>query len=159
MKRLIQKSVKPPAEVRLLAVSKNSRPLAGAAWLKTPICLERYDYVEEEYIVGGDACVYGWPEREEAPVVLREDGAYRTRILVRKPRDPARFSGTVALESFNGSFQIDHQSGGWGLNHERILAAGDAWVGYTKDANCIDSLLRFDRVRYEGVGFPNPKPE
>jgi len=159
MHPLSGKAVPLPTEIRLLAVTRDSRPLAGAAWLKTPLCLEDYGYVEEEYIVGGSACVYAWPESAPAPVVLREDGAYRTRILVRKPRDPARFSGTVALESFNGSFQIDHQSGGWGLNHDCILAAGDVWVGYTKDANCIHSLLRFDKARYEGVGFPNPKPE
>lgn len=158
MKRLQRKTVNPPEEVRFLEETPDSRPLAGAAWLQTPIRLSDYDYIEEEYIVGSGACVYSWPKGEETPVVLREDGRYRTRILVRKPRDPAKFSGTVAIESFNGSFTIDHQSSGWGLNHEPILAAGDAWVGYTKDYNCLISLLRFDPVRYAGVGFPNPKP-
>lgn len=159
MNELTHKSVEPPKEVKKLPVTPDSRPLAGAAWLASPLDLDNFGYVEEEYIVGGDACVYAWPDPTKPPVVVREDGKYRTRILVRKPKDPSDFSGVVAVESFNGSFVIDHQSAGWGLTHEHLLASGDAWVGYTKDYNCMVALERFDPERYSNLGYPNPKPE
>ncbi len=159
MKELTLKSVFPPKEVTMLENTPDSRPLAGAAWLATPINLENYGYIEEEYIIGGDACVYSWPDPSKAPIVVREDGKYRTRILIRKPKDPSKFSGFVAMESFNGSFVIDHQSAGWGLTHEHLLDSGDAWVGYTKDYHCLSILEQYDPGRYSGLGFPNPKPE
>ena len=43
---------------------------------------EEFDYVEEEWFVGGE----------------QNYGAYATVVLVRRPRDPARFSGTILVE-------------------------------------------------------------
>ncbi len=159
MKELTKRSVFPPKEVVKLENTTFSRPLAGAAWLASPIDLDEYGYVEEEYIIGGDACIYSWPDSSRAPIIVREDGKYRTRILVRKPKDPTKFSGFVAIESFNGSYVIDHQSAGWGLTHEYLLDSGDAWVGYTKDFHCLSILEQFDPERYVNLGFPNPRPE
>jgi len=159
MKELTIKPVLPPNEVIKLEVTPDSRPLAGAAWLATPINLEEFGYVEEEYIIGGDACVYSWPDSSKAPIIVREDGKYRTRMLVRKPKDPSKFSGFVAMESLNGSFVIEHQSAGWGLTQEQLLESGDAWVGYSKDFQCLKILEKFDPIRYSGLSFPNPKPE
>jgi hypothetical protein len=158
MKELTIKPVLPPNEVIKLEVTPDSRPLAGAAWLATPTNLEDFGYVEEEYIIGGDACVYSWPDSSKAPIIVREDGKYRTRILVRKPKDPSKFSGFVAMECFNGSNMIDHQSAGWGLTQEYLLDSGDAWVGFTKDFHCFSVLEQFDPKRYANLGFPNPKP-
>jgi hypothetical protein len=60
---------------------------------------ERYRYVEEEYVLEGEATAYR-PVGE-----LGEDGRwavtqagtapYRSRILVRRPADPDAFDGTV----------------------------------------------------------------
>src|SRR5262249_23696246 len=36
-----------------------------------------------------------------------ETASYETRILVRRPADPARFNGTVVVEGLNLSFNID----------------------------------------------------
>ena len=154
----IQKCVIPyPNEVRRLPITETDFPIGAAKRLATPMDLSEYGYVEEEYIVGGNANVYSWPKTEERPVITGE-GPYRTRILVRKPADPGRFSGVVAIESFNGSYKVDHANAGWGLNHEYLIASGDAWIGYTKDGNCVESLLTINPERYAGLGYPNPKP-
>mgnify|MGYP004559453241 CR=1 FL=1 len=158
MKAIEVKNISIPEYVKQLPVTNDSRPLAGAAWLETPVNLDALGYKEEEYIIKGKANIYSWPCDEEKPVVLRDDGEYCTRFLIRMPKDPEKFSGFVAVESFNGSFEIDHCSGGWGLNHEQIVKSGDAWVGYTKDYICVQSLLKFDPERYEEVGYPNPRP-
>jgi Alpha/beta hydrolase domain len=89
-------------------------------------------YVEHEYVASGTATSY------RATTSLSTDGAwtfepgatapYRTRVLVRRPADPAKFSGSVFVEWLN-------VSGGADANPEYVSAAeelvrqGHAWVG------------------------------
>jgi hypothetical protein len=60
-------------------------------------------YVEEEYFIEGDAVQYALaPGGEYAhdgrwDVVEREPSRFRTRFIVRRPVDPARFGGTVVV--------------------------------------------------------------
>lgn len=157
MKPIEKKTIFPPETVRRLPITREDFPVGAASRLLSPMDLSRYGYVEEEYIVSGRALVYTWPKEEERPLALAE-GPYCTRILVRKPKDPKRFSGTVAMESFNGSFTIDHANGGWGLTWEHLVASGDGWVGYTKDGNCVEALKAINPQRYAGLGYPNPRP-
>ncbi len=160
MSRKLSKTiVHPPREVRKFDLAKEGHTVGGAAYLETPIDLGAFDYVEEEYLIKGDARVYSWPDANDVPIIVNENGHYCTRIIVRKPSDPQRFSGVVCFESFNGSFTIDHSNAGWGLCCEEILASGDAWVGYTKDGNCLESLRKINPAKYGEVQFPNPLPE
>jgi hypothetical protein len=72
-----------------------------------------FGYVEEEFFLSGDATTYG----PAAGTALAEDGhwsveetgvvPYRTRILVRRPTDPARFNGTVIVFWMNTSAGFD----------------------------------------------------
>jgi len=72
-----------------------------------------YGYVEEEYFLSGEATTY----EPAAGATLGEDGhwsvvrtgtePYRTRILVRRPTDPARFNGTVIVFWMNTSAGFD----------------------------------------------------
>ena len=89
-------------------------------------------YVEHEYVGSGTARSY------KADGALAGDGrwafrpddqaAYRTRVLVRRPADPKRFSGTVVVEWLNvsGGADVDPM---WASTHEEILRSGDTWVG------------------------------
>ncbi len=68
-------------------------------------------YVEQEFVAAGTAAAY------TAEGELTADGAwtlapsseaeYRTRVLVRRPEDPADFSGTVLVEWLNVSGGVD----------------------------------------------------
>jgi hypothetical protein len=60
------------------------------------IPLTSYDYVEEEYFVRGTAAAY--THSPSGPNVLRAKFPYTTRIIVRRPVDPKRFSGVVHFE-------------------------------------------------------------
>ena len=89
-----------------------SYPFGAADHQQVPQDLHKIGYVEEEYLASGKANVYSWPA--PGPAVVRTPGApYTTRVLVRRPANPARFSGTVIVEILNPSNAFDLNIG-WG---------------------------------------------
>jgi hypothetical protein len=98
-------------------------------------------YRATEYTVEGTATSYGlvgdrgadgrW---EAAP---GPEAPFTTRMLVRRPVDPARFSGTVVVEWNNVSGGID-ASPDWGFLHRHLAARGHAWVGVSAQKAGID---------------------
>ena len=86
----------------------------------------------KEYVVSGTAAAY----RPTGP--LTPDGRwpfeadstaeYRTRILVRRPSEPATASGTVVLEWLNVSGGADSNPE-WHSVMEEIIRRGHVWVG------------------------------
>jgi len=161
MKQFAKRVVSPPDSIEKLEITDESYPQGSAANLEYPIDLGSYGYVEEEYVIRGRADLFAWLRPDEPPYIRVEDAPYATRILVRKPKDPARFSGCVMIESFNTATGLDHASTGWGFCCNNIMASGDAWIGYTfgREGIGFDALVRFDPSRYDiGLGYPNPIP-
>lgn len=69
--------------------------------------VENFGYIEEEYFIDGEATSYR-PVGELGPdgrwkLEAAGKGPYKTRILVRRPADPAKFNGTVIVEWLNVS--------------------------------------------------------
>jgi hypothetical protein len=97
-----------------------------------PSIAERYDYVEEEFFLDGEATAYQ-PEGE-----LAEDGRwtvtaagtapYRTRVIVRRPAEAEHFDGTVFVEWLNVTAGVDGDPD-FGLAHAELLRHGSAYVG------------------------------
>src|SRR5207244_12291693 len=79
-----------------------------------------------------------------------------TRIRVRRPKDAARFSGSVMVELLFPARRFDW-SMMWGLSHDYLLEHGDAWVGISLPA-VADGLKKFNPTRYAAVSFANPTP-
>jgi hypothetical protein len=98
-------------------------------------------YEETEYRVEGTACSYELVgERGADGRWATEPGAlapFRTRIVVRRPVDPARFSGTAVVEWHNVSGGID-AAPDWGFFHRHLAAQGHAWVGVSAQKVGID---------------------
>jgi hypothetical protein len=98
----------------------------------TSINLTPLGYVQEEFFLAGTASAY----TSAAP--LESDGrwtatpgnsaAYETRILVRRPVDPARFNGTVVVEWLNVSGGLD-AAPDWIFAHTLLMREGYVWVG------------------------------
>ena len=72
-----------------------------------------FGYVEEEFFLSGTATTYAAAPGEtltddgQWTVVASGSETYRTRILVRRPVDPARFNGTVIVFWMNTSAGFD----------------------------------------------------
>jgi hypothetical protein len=111
----------------------NAQPVAGPG-LPPPI-LQPHDFVEQEYFISG--AVDGRP--------------YKTAMLVRKPRDPANFSGLVAVETVHLAGAIPF----WGS--ARIWLEGNhGWVGVASQKGALDGhLKRTNSSRYASLDIPD----
>jgi hypothetical protein len=138
-----------------IAVTAHSRPWAQASAAVEPIDLPKRGYVEQEYFIKGTARTLAWPAAGQLDEIAR--GPYVTRILIRRPVDPRKFSGTVVVEPLNPSIRYDLPLV-WGSSHEHFLRHGDVWVGVTVKPVAIAALKEFDATRYATLGFPNPLP-
>ena len=142
-----------PDTVQALVVTADSHPFSAADHQQQPLALENFGYVEEEFLVSGNARVFDWPS-DSGPNILAR-GPYTTRILVRRPRQDNDFSGTALVEPFNPSSPVDLPVM-WAESHLQFMADGHAWVGITIKPNTIKSLKRFDPQRYAALTMPHP---
>ena len=117
--------------------------------------LDAHGYVEQEFFVEGTARAY------EPAGQLGEDGhwavqtttsaPYRTRVLVRRPKDPKKFNGVVEMEWLNVSGGLD-AAPDWGLGNAELLRGGFAWVGVSAQAVGVNRLK--DDPRYAPLDHP-----
>lgn len=120
-----------------VAVPSVSGPVTGGRYgvpanPVPPAELDRYGYREEEYFLSGTARSY------VAPGPLSGDGRwtvaagpttpYVTRIIVRRPVDAQRFSGTVVVEWMNVTAGRDSDPE-FGYLLPALMREGDAYVG------------------------------
>ena len=122
-------------------------------------------YEEAEYLVSGTAVRYDLEgERGEDgrwSVTTGAEATFRTRIIVRKPSDPNRFSGVVIVEWHNVSAGID-AAPDWGFFHRAATEAGHAFVGVSAQKAGIDGggiaegihLKVLDPDRYAELDHP-----
>lgn len=138
-------------EVTPVPVTAQSRPFLAAA-----ADLEAVGYVEEEFFLTGQANVYEWVGADGAVKVVAGPSRYTNRILIRRPKDPARFSGNVEVNLLNATRLVD-----WGgpLDFERMVKDGDIWVGITTKSLTATTLKKFDPQRYAPLDWSNPAPE
>ena len=139
-----------------IAVTADSYPSMAAATLQDPIDLRARGYVEEEFFVSGAANVYDWA-LDNSLTVKTPNAPYTTRILVRRPADPARFSGNVIVEMGNNARRYDWAFT-WSLSYDHFIDRGDAWVLLTYVPAAVDSLKQFNAARYAPLSFANPTP-
>jgi hypothetical protein len=98
----------------------------------TDVDLAAAGYEQHEYFATGNASSY-MPKGELTPdglwsFVPAGSADYKTRVLVRRPTDPKRFSGTVVVEWLNVSGGVDTDAE-FVSTREELLRSGDVWVG------------------------------
>ena len=97
-----------------------------------PVNLQQHGYVQHEYLAAGTAASYQatTPLSQDGRWSFAPDGSapYRTRIVVREPSDPSKFSGTVVVEWLNVSGGVDADAE-WASLYQQIMRQGDVWVG------------------------------
>jgi hypothetical protein len=104
------------------------------------------DYEEVEYLLAGSARTYSGPATGPASASGRPRH-YATRILVRHPQRPNRFSGRVVIEPFNTSAGQDRDIL-WAHVAPLLQEQGDAWIGVSTRASTMGLLQEFDAARY-----------
>lgn len=138
-----------------IPVSRTSWPFAATDHSVTKRDLSKEGYVEEEYFISGMAKVYEWPALGR--LMSFAQGPYTTRILVRRPKEASRFSGTVIVEPLNPSLRYDAAIM-WIESQDYFIRHGDAYVGVTVKPVAVESLKLFDPQRYAALSFKNPLP-
>lgn len=127
----------------------------------TTVDLSAYGYTEQEFFISGTARSFvaqgtlGTDGRWNASATGAQS-PYTTRLLVRRPTDPARFNGTVVVEWLNVSAGAD---GGpdWSLGHQELLRAGYAWVGVSAQlvgAEFLEGWETGPNARYARIFHP-----
>ena len=113
-------------------------------------------YEESEYFVSGRAKLYEYGATGVRVVASCPASAgrlgcrhipYTTRMLVKRPIDPRRFSGTVVVEPFNPSSGYDIANV-WDRSWPYFVEHGDVFVGWTSRYESIRALKRFEPQRY-----------
>lgn len=122
-------------------------PQIGTAMSATPISLQESGYVEQEYFLNGKANRYRIADPMRDAQLIDSGHPYVTRVLVRRPTDPARFNGTVVVEWLNVSLDQDIDFV-FGATRELLLREGYAWVGVSAQRNGVEALKKWNPSRY-----------
>lgn len=163
----------PPGAARQAPVPTISGPIASDGYdsptnfytfFATDIALASHGYVEEEYFLSGTASIYDAPGTTPAAPpdqlarVVREDVPYRTRMIVRRPIDPARFNGTVLFEWLNTSDGFDGEYF-WVQTHKHVVRDGYVYVGLSAQDQSMShpqfGLKVFSPLRYGNLDVTN----
>lgn len=122
-------------------------------FLASDLDLASRGYVEREYELSGGAVRYATPTgtATSAPVA---DGPgaggtypYKTRMVVRRPQDPAKFNGTTIVEWQNVTAGFDIEWN-WFNDPDYLMSQGYAWVGVSAQPAGINFLKAWNSGRY-----------
>ncbi|ROS41985.1 alpha/beta hydrolase domain-containing protein [Amycolatopsis thermoflava] len=136
----------------------------GFPFLAAAEDLGSFGYTESEFFISGTATAYAksglWTSSGRWDVRPTTQAEYRTRLLVRRPSDPARFNGTVVVEWLNVSAQLELSPDYWFMRDE-LLRQGYAWVGVSAQSvgvngglGDIAGLRGWDPTRYGSLVHP-----
>jgi hypothetical protein len=134
-----------------IPVTASSYPQLAADRSDPVTDLSKLGYVEEERFLSGTANIYEH-DADGNVVVKTPNAPYTGRILLRRPKDPARSSGTVVVEILNWAFP--DSSPLWNYSHGYFLAHGDVWIGVTARPSNADQLKKFNPKRYATLSWP-----
>ena len=139
-----------------IASTATSRPFRSAHVRESILYvdLDQLGYTEEEFLLRGTA-----DARDPDGNVIAAGEPYVTRVLVRRPADAGRFSGTVHLEPFH---VLNEDTPAWSNSYRYFTGEGDAWIGVTVVSGSdgparfsmsggLSKLKEFDPDRYAGL--------
>jgi hypothetical protein len=96
-------------------------------------------YVEQEYFASGTAMAFkadSMPSDGKWTITPTTTASYKTRILVRRPSNPAHFNGTVIVEWMNVS--AGESAPDWDFLNPMLMRDGYAYVGVSAQALAVD---------------------
>jgi Alpha/beta hydrolase domain len=142
--------IQPPTVQGPIALTTALRhPDHGYPYNATPVDLAKAGYVEEEFFLSGLANRYNTPAGQRGSV-LESAHPYTTRIVVRRPKQAARFNGTAIVEWYNVSQGHDGEFE-WFQSYEHVLRSGYAWVGASAQTVGVNALKEWSPARYASL--------
>ena len=96
-------------------------------------------YEEQEFFASGTAHAFAAtssPSDGRWSIAPTTSAAYKTRIIVRRPSDPARFNGTVVVEWLNVS--AGESAPDWDYLNPELVQDGYAYVGVSAQALAVN---------------------
>jgi len=147
----------PVPNAQILPTSAGTGPTdRDVPFLATYKDLSVNGYVEQEVLFSGTANVYtyadaGGADVSPVPAATGSTGSYVTRMLVRRPQNPANFSGVVYMDIMNATANYDG-SPMWDLTHLQTMDEGAVYVGVTYS----DTTAKFMRDIWGTTAFPAP---
>lgn len=104
-----------------------------------PLDLGPNGYEEQEYFASGTANAFvatSSPSNGRWSITPRSSAPYRTRILVRRPTEPAHFNGTVVIEWMNVS--AGESAPDWDYLNPLLMRGGYAYVAVSAQALAVN---------------------
>lgn len=139
-------------------------PITGGThhrpFTSSPLPMGPAGYTQQEFFLRGTATGYlpatKWHSDGRWAAKPAETAPYETRILVRRPANPAHFNGTVVVEWLNVSFAVDVDPD-FLYESQQLLRAGYAWVGVSAQQLGVEGpvgLVNWDPARYSALHHP-----
>ncbi len=104
-----------------------------------PLDLAKSGFVEQEFFAAGTATAFtaaSFPSSGNWSIKPTTSASYETRILVRRPANPARFNGTVVVEWMNVT--AGESAPDWQYLNPLLERAGYAYVGVSAQSLAVD---------------------
>lgn len=128
-------------------------PITGGGGAILPANLNGFNlaqvgYEQSEFFLQGTATAYspaaplttdGQWSINPGTVPASDPAPYKTRVVVYRPVDPAKFNGTVIVEWLNVSGLVDANPD-WTQTHNELIRDGFAWVGVSAQAVGLNQL-------------------
>lgn len=119
-------------------------------FLSTVLFPDNSGYIEHEFFMEGTANTYTTPALATGSI-LTTGHPYKTRLVVRRPTDPAKFNGKVIVEWENvtNNWPLDVQ---WYRGYDYYISKGYAYVGVNAQRAGVhgtpNGLKAWNPVRY-----------
>jgi hypothetical protein len=147
-------TVMPPSVTGPIPSTSTNYPFIADGFGTEPLVPAGYQ--ENEYFISGTGNLYEYTATgirvvTPCPMSTMPFGCtnipYTTRMLVKGPRDPRKFSGTVVIEPLNPSAGFDIAAV-WDRSWPYFVRNGDVFVGWTSRYGTIATLKAFNPTRY-----------
>jgi hypothetical protein len=123
--------------------------------------LAEYGYTEEEYFLSGTGYMYNTSGAVNVTGSKITTGGpngngtypFKTRIVVRRPVNPANFNGKVVAEWQNVTAQFDLEPE-WQGNPYSLMKAGYVYVSVDAQLAGINGLKKYNKERYGSLEVP-----
>lgn len=142
-----------------LPVNADSYPFSTMVHANEPLDLSEYGYVEEEYLLEGDADTYSERTNDNSRIGKAIPNGrptrYVTRVLVRRPAGESPRNAWLSILNASQGYDIEDD---WRRAWDYIIAQRDCYVGVTSKPINADALHNFDTERYARVTWGGKLP-